>query len=126
GCGQLGRDHGRHHLRGDPDAAPVPDRPPLHRLRPGGGVDLAMSTNPSRTAMNASSITRRGLLGGAAALAAVPLVGCTEFGVGYSQPSGSVPGEFANRLRIVFWSAFTGDNLPILAGLIDRFNRSQT
>ncbi|WP_152360193.1 ABC transporter substrate-binding protein [Microlunatus speluncae] len=74
----------------------------------------------------AAAMGRRGFLAGMGALAAVPLVGCTQLGVGYSQPSGSIPGEFANRLRIVFWSAFTADNLPILAGLIDRFNRSQT
>jgi sn-glycerol 3-phosphate transport system substrate-binding protein len=67
---------------------------------------------------------RRGFLGLAAAL---PLAGCGYRSVdaAYSQPAGSVPVQYAGRVRVVFWSSYGGVNGKAVDGLVAKFNESQ-
>jgi len=67
---------------------------------------------------------RRGFLGLAAASA---LAGCGYRSVDaiYSQPAGGVPKQYANRVRVVFWSSFGGVNGKAVDGLVAKFNESQ-
>lgn len=77
---------------------------------------------------NGGSLTRRGFLAGlgVAGLAMPVLSACSSGSGDYEQPKGSIPREYAGRQRIVFWSAFTGDILPVITDHVDRFNKSQS
>lgn len=80
------------------------------------------------TVISPHRLSRRHLLGGAAATAAgLALSGCVGRRDGdYDQVSGQVPPKFARRDRVVLWSAFTSHNAEILQAIIDGFNASQT
>lgn len=77
--------------------------------------------------MTRFSLSRRTLLGGAAAAASgLALAGCVGRPQGdYDQVSGQVPPQFASRDRVVIWSAFTSHNAEVLQSIIDGFNESQ-
>lgn len=78
--------------------------------------------------MSKSTFSRRALLGAAGAAAAAPLLAsCAGRSGGvYEQPSGQVPAKYANRSRVVLWSAFTANNAKMLQQVIEGFNDSQT
>lgn len=67
---------------------------------------------------------RRGFLGLAAASA---LTGCGYRSIDaiYSQPAGSVPKQYANRVRVVFWSPYGGVNGKAVDSLVAKFNDAQ-
>ncbi|GAA1555166.1 ABC transporter substrate-binding protein [Kribbella sancticallisti] len=67
---------------------------------------------------------RRSFLGLAAAST---LAGCGYRSVDadYAQPAGAVPKEYANRVRVVFWSPYGGTNGKALDKLVEKFNKTQ-
>ena len=68
--------------------------------------------------------TRRSFL----ALAAAGLVAGCGFrspDAEYAQPAGTVPAQYAGRVRVVFWHSYSGRNGKVLAELVTRFNDSQ-
>ncbi|MGF3056701.1 extracellular solute-binding protein [Microbacterium sp. YY-01] len=75
------------------------------------------------------NVSRRQVLAGGLMLASLPLfAGC--FGGGgsdavYDQPSGDIPKQYHDRLRVVLWSSFTAHNGEIMQKNIDAFNESQ-
>jgi sn-glycerol 3-phosphate transport system substrate-binding protein len=70
------------------------------------------------------TMKRRMFLGLAAAAS---LAGCGYRSVDavYSQPPGSVPKKFGNRVRVVFWTSYGGANGKAVGKLVDKFNDSQ-
>jgi sn-glycerol 3-phosphate transport system substrate-binding protein len=44
----------------------------------------------------------------------------------YDQPAGTVPKQYANRTRVVFWSSYGGANGKAVGKLVARFNESQS
>ncbi|TCM51367.1 ABC transporter substrate-binding protein [Kribbella sp. VKM Ac-2568] len=70
------------------------------------------------------TMRRRAFLGLAAASS---LAGCGYRSVDadYAQPAGAVPKEFANRVRVVFWSSYGGANGKAVGKLVEKFNKSQ-
>jgi ABC-type glycerol-3-phosphate transport system substrate-binding protein len=70
------------------------------------------------------SLNRRLFLGLAAG---ATLAGCGYRSVDaeYSQPAGSVPKQYANRVRVVFWSSYGGVNGKAVDKLVAKFNDSQ-
>lgn len=101
----------------------------MARLIPKGKPMSSLSSLslPSRT-LSRRSLFR--LLGATAAGAAgatlLSACGGAAGAEDYAQPDGEVPAEYRDRQRIVFWSAFTGNNGDAVAKLVDRFNESQT
>lgn len=71
------------------------------------------------------TMRRRMFLGLAAGTA---LAGCGYRSVDaiYSQPAGSVPKQYANRVRVVFWSSYGGVNGKAVDKLVAKFNDAQT
>jgi sn-glycerol 3-phosphate transport system substrate-binding protein len=71
-----------------------------------------------------SMLKRRMFLGLAAG---ATLAGCGYRSVDaiYSQPAGSVPKQYANRTRVVFWSPYGGVNGKAVDKLVAKFNDSQ-
>jgi sn-glycerol 3-phosphate transport system substrate-binding protein len=67
---------------------------------------------------------RRAFLGLAATST---LAGCGYRSVDadYAQPAGAVPKEYANRVRVVFWSSYGGTNGKAVDKLVEKFNKSQ-
>jgi sn-glycerol 3-phosphate transport system substrate-binding protein len=67
---------------------------------------------------------RRAFLG---LTAAGSLAGCGYRSVDaeYKQPAGAVPKQFANRVRVVFWSSYGGANGKLVDQLVAKFNESQ-
>lgn len=85
--------------------------------------------NPTRT-----NLSRRGFLtlAGTATAGGVLLSACAPTGGGgdgggstMAQPDGTVPEEYADRQRLVFWSTFTEHNGSIMDGLVEAYNTSQ-
>jgi len=70
------------------------------------------------------TMRRRMFLGLAAG---ATLAGCGYRSVDaiYSQPAGSVPKQYANRVRVVFWSSYGGVNGKAVDKLVAKFNDSQ-
>lgn len=70
------------------------------------------------------SMRRRAFLGLAAAGS---LAGCGYRSVDaeYEQPAGAVPKQYANRVRVVFWSSYGGANGKLVGKLVAKFNESQ-
>ena len=71
-----------------------------------------------------SKLNRRMFLGLAAG---ATLAGCGYRSVDaeYSQPAGSVPKQYANRVRVVFWSSYGGVNGKAVDKIVAKFNDSQ-
>jgi sn-glycerol 3-phosphate transport system substrate-binding protein len=68
--------------------------------------------------------TRRAFL---ALLGAAGLAGCgfRSPDAEYGQPSGTVPPQYAGRVRVVFWHSYSGRNGKVLGELVTRFNDVQ-
>jgi len=76
-------------------------------------------------------LTRRQVLAAGMMAATAPvLAGCFGAGRGpgavMEQPSGDVPAEFADRLRVVLWSNWTSHNAEVLQRNIDAFHEAQS
>jgi ABC-type glycerol-3-phosphate transport system substrate-binding protein len=72
--------------------------------------------------------TRRSFLGLAAGAAATGLAascGYRSVDADYAQPAGAVPKQYANRVRVVFWSSYGGANGKAVDKLVAQFNESQ-
>ena len=83
-----------------------------------------------RTPASLGAPSRRQLLGAGLLAAGAPmLTGC--FGLGdteglvLEQPGGEVPDEFADRQRVVIWSAYTAHNAEVIQANIDAFHAAQ-
>jgi sn-glycerol 3-phosphate transport system substrate-binding protein len=74
--------------------------------------------------MTTAALTRRSFL----ALAAAGLVAGCGFrspDAEYAQPAGTVPPQYAGRVRVVFWHSYSGRNGNVLGELVTQFNESQ-
>ncbi|GAA0928280.1 ABC transporter substrate-binding protein [Pseudonocardia zijingensis] len=72
--------------------------------------------------------TRRAfLLGVLGTGAAATLSGCgfRSPDAEYGQPPGSVPPQYAGRVRVVFWHSYSGRNGNVLGEIVTEFNESQ-
>lgn len=81
---------------------------------------------------NPAGLSRRALLGASlAAAGGVSLGACSLGGAsggseeGFAQPEGDVPGEYADRIRVVIWSPFPGNMGDPIQASLTRFNESQ-
>lgn len=70
---------------------------------------------------------RRSFLGLVTGTVAGVTTGCgyRSLDADYAQPPGAVPKQYANRVRVVFWTSWGGRNGKALTELVAKFNESQ-